>query len=88
MHIYVHMCVHVYKWWCVWRALGFSARPTRAFSFSLARYQLVRVRANTEHIQSVQGLLPWSQGQNLALTVVCVAYWLDGAFISQSVLIN
>ena len=40
-------------------------------------YEHLRFQAKSEHIERVPGLLPESQGQNVALTVLCVPYSLD-----------
>ena len=45
----------------------------------------VRFRAKREQLKRCQGLHPESQGQNLALTALCVPYSLDGS-CSESLL--
>ena len=47
------------------------------FTVSLVVHRVIRVRAKWDHMKTFQGLLPQSQGQNLALTVLCVPYSLD-----------
>ena len=39
--------------------------------------QPIRDRAKRDNLETVQRLLSARQGQNLAVTVLCVPYWLD-----------
>ena len=70
--------------WAPWQRTTVGSYG-EAFSYELftpAVHRVVRCREKRAQLKSVEGLLPGSQGQNLALSVLHVPYSLDGQIVA------
>jgi len=81
VELYLYMCVYVFVFVFVFVYVYEGRRTTliaeNHTKLILPRHAPPRFREKREHLKTYQGLLPESQRQNLALTVLYVSHPLD-----------